>query len=119
MTEVSLCDAGKRLCPSYRHIKGNQDTLSWSWGRKTPLPAPLAKSALYALKFSLPVDCDAYKLRVRAFEQAFKFISEAEPLGVWAPVSQSYPRPALRGNDRGKRVDIEVIEGRAFVGWGL
>jgi hypothetical protein len=65
---------------------------------------------LTRLKYRL--DRSEYLLRREAFQKAHRFIDGAAAIGWVGPTKPSWPQPPRRDQ---RRVDIEVIAGRAFV----
>ena len=83
---------------------------SEAWVQSEPLPASAGRAFLSALAARLP--SREYQLRQSVIQQARSFIDRCEAAGgIDHPVSRSF---LIRG-DRSRRVDIEVVRGKAFV----
>ncbi len=87
--------------------------ISWPWAQATPPTATAALAGLDGMKAQL--NSSELNLRGEAFEQAARFISNAQKVGgVSAPVSVSFQNSEVRKMDGTARVDIEVRKGKAF-----
>jgi len=56
------------------------------------------------------------KTRDQAYSKANKYLLDAAPEGVDAPISLTFQNTNLKSSERDHRIEIEVIKGRAFVG---
>lgn len=84
---------------------------SEAWVQSEPLPASAARAFLAALTARLPTR--EYQLRQSVIQQARSFIDRCEAAGgIDHPVSRSF---LVRGDRAARRVDIEVVRGKAIV----
>lgn len=95
-------------------VQGGGLEMSWAWTEKTPPTAATALEELNNLKGRL--NRKQLEVRSEAFRQAERFIRNAAPGGVDAPVSATFQNREVRERDGDERVDIEVRKGKAFIG---
>lgn len=88
--------------------------LSSPWSQDTPFPASLAITQLESLR----TQCcrTILTLRAQAFQKAERYITNARHQdGLHAPVMKTFRNDNLPQKNKTARVDIEVIEGIAFI----
>lgn len=95
-------------------VQGASLEASRSWDQATPLPASTGYDYPESLKTE--IGKRERELRQRAFAKARLFIDQMLVQGgtdpSLAPFSKSF---RVRGDDLGRRVDIDIFRGRAFV----
>jgi hypothetical protein len=84
--------------------------LSHAWTRSNPIPADVAAAELDRLHGECTTE--QQRRRARSFPKARRFITGLAGRGVDAPVWKTWSDRGVSPKEA--RVDIEVIEGRAF-----
>jgi uncharacterized protein RhaS with RHS repeats len=109
----SLCEKEETVQRHRGRIQaqGNGYEDSEAWNQQTPLTLAEGLVKLDALSNRMPAR--VFAARNIAIEEARVWMNRAAKAGgVYAQVSKTFQNPGVR---KGERIDIEVIEGKAFV----